>query len=239
MTNYYGKNNKKENKRDILKTKQSNNMNSNNNANNNLVPHFSVNQINRENRNNITYISTSTNESNIEINIEKNELEKSKTLNGFDQFFNSSNKKLKKHTQGITAVAAQKKATQHHRDLIQDPDENNNSQFEIKNNESNDKSNLINLSTLNVKNLKEYKKPNMIDKLTIGKKTKKNVKIKENSEIIHVIVGNFFVFQKNVCPNLILIKVTLFLIILSNIQINKALIFLSFLFGRVTKIQRG
>ena len=79
----------------------------------------------------------------------------------------------------------------------------------------------------------------MIDKLTIGKKTKKNVKIKENSEIIHVIVGNFFVFQKNVCPNLILIKVTLFLIILSNIQINKALIFLSFLFGRVTKIQRG
>ena len=186
-TNKALQNNKKEAKREGFKNKLASNQNT---SNINSMPHFAFNKKMKDSKNNMSMLSTGTNDSNIEILIENNGIEKTKIVNDYEQIDsnndnnnnqNKTNKKMKKHTQGIAAVAAQKKASQHHRDLMQEfvkSDEfNNESPSRI--NENNLKQAILNLNDGNSKKFNE-KKQNISSETT--QKIKKQVKIKENSE---------------------------------------------------------
>ena len=186
-TNKALQNNKKEAKREGFKNKLASNQNT---SNINSMPHFAFNKKMKDSKNNMSMLSTGTNDSNIEILIENNGIEKTKIVNDYEQIDsnndnnnnqNKTNKKMKKHTQGIAAVAAQKKASQHHRDLMQEfvkSDEfNNESPSRI--NENNLKQAILNLNDGNSKKFNE-KKQNIPSETT--QKIKKQVKIKENSE---------------------------------------------------------
>jgi kinesin family member 18/19 len=89
------------------------------------IPHFSFNKNSKTNRNN-SMLSTSTNDSHLDITIEngsnqtKLNTHTSHSISNIpSQTSSQNNRKIKnKHTQGIAAVAAQRKATQHHRDLM-------------------------------------------------------------------------------------------------------------------------
>jgi hypothetical protein len=185
------KNTKKEIKRETYKNKSSNF------SNTTPMPHFAFNKLNKESKNNVSMLSTGTNDSNIEILIENYGYEKMKNMNstpGLEQFDDGSTvkqtrikKSMKKNTQGIAAVAAQKKASQHHRDLMQelikkDETKNNKSESPYGNYEANSKDNVNGLNFLNMKVLE---KPNGIKQNILvdgGNKTKKHVKIKENTD---------------------------------------------------------
>ena len=186
-TNKALQNNKKEAKREGFKNKLASNQNT---SNINSMPHFAFNKKMKDSKNNMSMLSTGTNDSNIEILIENNGIEKTKIVNDYEQIDsnndnnnnqNKTNKKMKKHTQGIAAVAAQKKASQHHRDLMQEfvkSDEfNNESPSRI--NENNLKQAILNLNDGNSKKFNE-KKQNISSETT--QKIKKQVKIKDNSE---------------------------------------------------------
>lgn len=132
---------RREHKRDNI-IKSYNSYNSGNNNNNNYflnnnenIPHFAFNTMAKDNRNNISTASASTSDSNIEIIVENpKDSVKNNFKSNFDELLssppghvnssfhvsnvNSSTKTLKRHTQGIAAVAAQRKATLHHRELM-------------------------------------------------------------------------------------------------------------------------
>ena len=188
------KNNKKETKRDSFKNKINNNHNPTNIAYVSSMPHFAFNKT-KNSKNNISMLSTGTNESNVEILVENSDYEKNKKINDFEQLDNGNNpnntsKKMKKHTQGIAAIAAQKKASQHHRDLMQEL---------IKSDESNTNESILkqtasNFSNFNSKKIDKFdeKKHNYLS--NSNHKTKKQVKIKENTETKIVLVSLFFLY---------------------------------------------
>jgi hypothetical protein len=188
-TNKNLQNNKKDSKRDGYKNKLTSNQNATNTSNINSMPHFAFNKKVKDSKNNMSMLSTGTNDSNIEILIENNGIEKTNIVHEFEQFDNNNNnqnrtnKKMKKHTQGIAAVAAQKKASQHHRDLMQEfikSDEFNNESPTRNSNENNLKQTILHDG--NSKKIEKYNEKKQSISSETTQKIKKQVKIKENSE---------------------------------------------------------
>lgn len=111
----------------VLTNNNTNNQNNNNNNNySNVIPHFAFNDT-YENRHNLSLQSSSTNDSNFDVLYDNiatklaNDAMKSTGQN----VASKTKKPLKRDTQGIAAVAAQRKASQHHKELMQELGSNN------------------------------------------------------------------------------------------------------------------
>jgi len=106
----------------VLSNSNSHNSNFQNNSNGHstVIPHFAFND---DNRHNLSLHSSSTNDSNFDVLYENiaaklaNDAMRASTNQNGQK---SKNKPLKRDTQGIAAVAAQRKASQHHKELMQE-----------------------------------------------------------------------------------------------------------------------
>lgn len=118
----------------VLTNNNSHNSNNGNssysNSSPNVIPHFAFNDAatNENNRHNLSLQSSSTNDSNFDVIYENiaaklaNDAMRASNTNvaAPGNKNNKTNKPIKRDTQGIAAVAAQRKASQHHKELMQE-----------------------------------------------------------------------------------------------------------------------